>query len=427
MKDVLAAKPIRYRALLYKVFIASLLLHVVAILLVSPVVLYSYFFRREVTFEPAPEAERRLEPRKLQYKVHVQETQKRSGRPQVQPRLTADRVADLALPDIKLEIAPIKNPNLPRMANFSSSGVGIGIGDGEGNEGLSMGQSSVNFFGVRARGERVFLIIDVSASMLEDLRGGYNGFKLVKDEVGRMIKNLSPGTFFNVGTFAHSFDQFKDGMVLASTDNKQAAISWLAKYNTPNGKLETYSPNRELPVEIESYKVGQGDKGGTTRQDLALAHALSQGADAVFIMTDGQPRLMRHLTEEEWEDWKKKYWSEAEKARVAAAREKEKKLLEDENKRRAKRGLPPKVEMEYGIAELKWPEMPRESMIDYIDALQKKLYLDQKKKQARIYVIGYETLPEDEEFLRQIARKNGGTFRHLKNLVKDTRYVDTKP
>ncbi len=421
--SALPAKKPRTRSLLWTVFMASLLLHVAAILVISPIVLYSYFFKREVAFTPAPEVERRLEPRKLQYKVHVQETQKRSGRPQVQPRLTADRLSDVALPDIKLDIAPIKNPNLPRMANFSGSGVGTGFGDGEGSGGLSAGLSSVNFFGVRAQGERVFIIIDVSASMVEDLRGGFNGFKLVKDEVGRLIKNLSPGTFFNVGTFAHSFDQFKDNLVLASPDNKQAAISWLSKYNMPNGRLETFSPDNELPVEVDTYKVGKGDKGGTTRQDLALAHAMKQGADAIFMMTDGQPRLMRHLTDEEWEEWKKKYWTDAEKARVAAAREREKKALEEENKRRAKRGLPPKVENEYGIAELKWPEMPRESMIDYIAALQKQLYVDSKKRPARIYVIGYETLPEDEEFLRQIARKNGGTFRHLKNLVKDNRYA----
>jgi hypothetical protein len=409
---------VRFRGLLYKVITLSLLLHIGLILLASPLVLYSYFFRREVQFEPPPEAVRTIEPRKLEYKVHVQETQKRSGRPQVQPRLTADRVSDLALPDLKLEVAPIRNPNLPRMVNFASAGIGTGMGDGQGNEGMSLGQSAVNFFGVSARGERVFLLVDVSASMLEDLRGGHNGFKLVKDELGRMIKGLAPGTFFNVGAFAHSFDTFKDRMVLASADNKAAALSWLAQYNTPGGRLETHSNNTELPVEVESYRVGRADKGGTTRQDLALGSALAQGADAIFMITDGQPRLMRHLTDEEWEDWKKKYWSEAEQERVARDRERESRALEEENKKRARRGLPPKVEDEYGIAALKWPEMPREAMLDYLDALQKQLYTEQKKKPARIYVIGYETLEADEVFLRQIARQHGGTFRRLKNLIK---------
>jgi len=411
-------KPIRVRSLLYKVFVLSLLLHVGLILLASPLVLYSYFFRREVNFEPPPEVERTIEPRKLEYKVHVQETQKRSGRPQVQPRLTADRLSELSLPDLKIEIAPIKNQNIPRMVNFASAGIGTGLGDGQGNEGLSLGQSSVNFFGVRARGERVFILVDVSTSMLEDQRGGYNGFKLVRDELSRLIKGLSPGTFFNVGAFAHSYDQYKDNMVLASADNKQTAISWLARYNTPGGKVETHSANTELAVELDTYKPGRADKGGSTRQDLAIAAAMSQGADSLFMITDGQPRLMRHLTEEEWEDWKKKYWTDSEIKKVEQARERERKALEEENKKRARRGLPPKVDSEYGVAALRWPEMPRESMLDYIDALQKKLYLEQKKKTARIYIIGYETLPEDEQFLRQLARKNGGTFRHLKNLVK---------
>ena len=413
-----AAKPIKVRSLLYKVFTLSLLLHIGLVLLASPLVLYSYFFRREVAFEPPPEIERTIEPRKLEYKVHVQETQKRSGRPQVQPRLTADRLSDLALPDLKIEVAPIKNPNIPRMVNFASAGIGTGLGDGQGNEGLSLGQSSVNFFGVRAQGERVFILVDVSSSMLEDIRGGYNGFKLVRDELARLIKGLSPGTFFNVGAFAHSYDQFKDNMVIASTDNKQTAIAWLSRYNTPGGQTETHSANTELAVEIDTYKVGRADKGGSTRQDLALSGAMAQNADAIFMITDGQPRLMRHLTDEEWEDWKKKYWSEAEMKKVEDARAKEREALAEENKKRARKGLPPKVDNEYGVAALRWPEMSRETMLDYLDALQKKLYTDQKRKPARIYVIGYETLEEDEAFLRQLSRKNGGTFRHLKNLVK---------
>jgi hypothetical protein len=413
-----AAKPIKVRSLLYKVFILSLLLHIGLVLLASPLVLYSYFFRREVAFEPPPEIERTIEPRKLEYKVHVQETQKRSGRPQVQPRLTADRLSDLALPDLKIEVAPIKNPNIPRMVNFASAGIGTGLGDGQGNEGLSLGQSSVNFFGVRAQGERVFILVDVSSSMLEDIRGGYNGFKLVRDELARLIKGLSPGTFFNVGAFAHSYDQYKDNMVIASTDNKQTAIAWLSRYNTLGGQVETHSANTELAVEVDTYKVGRADKGGSTRQDLALSGAMAQNADAIFMITDGQPRLMRHLTDEEWEDWKKKYWSEAEMKKVEDARAKEREALAEENKKRARKGLPPKVDNEYGVAALRWPEMPRETMLDYIDALQKKVYTEQKRKPARIYVIGYETLEEDEAFLRQLARKNGGTFRHLKNLVK---------
>jgi len=411
-------KPFRARSLLYKVFVISLLMHIALILLASPLVLYSYFFRREVNFQPAPEVQRTIEPRKLEYKVHVQETQKRSGRPQVQPRLTADRLSELSLPDLKIEVAPIKNQNIPRMVNFASAGIGTGLGDGQGNEGLSLGQSSVNFFGVRAKGERVFILVDVSTSMLEDLRGGYNGFKLVKDELSRLIKGLSPGTFFNVGAFAHSYDQFKDNMVLASAENKETAITWLSRYNTVGGKVETHTPNTEIAVDIETYKVGQGDKGGTTRQDLGIAAAMSQSADSVFMITDGQPRLMRHLTEEEWVAWKNKYWTESEVKGTELARERERKAFAEENEKRAKKGLPPKVESEYGIAALRWPEMPRESMLDYIDAIQQKLYLDQKKKPARIYVIGYETLEEDESFLRQIAKKNGGTFRHLKNLVK---------
>ena len=40
----------RAKSLLYKVFTASLMMHIGLILLASPLVLYSHFFRREVSF-----------------------------------------------------------------------------------------------------------------------------------------------------------------------------------------------------------------------------------------------------------------------------------------------------------------------------------------------------------------------------------------
>ncbi len=415
-KDKGGVIPFRQRSLLYKVLVVSLLFHVALVILASPLVLYSYLFRREVSFEAPADRERRIEPRKLEYKVRVKEQQKKSGRPRVQPRLTAARVSELSLPDIKLEVAPITHKALPQMRNFSLSGVGKGLGDGEGDSGLSMGQSSVNFFGIRAEGERIFFLVDVSESMLEDERGGQEGFKAVKDDISGMLNRLSPGTFFNVLTFAHTVDVFRDKMLLAGDDNKRAAIAWLQPYNE-GANIRTRSSNDKPIFEIDGIPQAES---GVTRHDLALNHAFAQGADTVFMITDGEPRLIKKLTEKEWDDWKRRYWTDAAVAKVKREREAYDKALAAENERRAKRGLAPK-RLEYGLPELPYPEMSPNEVIAYLDALQKACYLDKGAKPARVYIVGYETTPDSETLLREISRKNSGRFRHLKNLAKGKR------
>lgn len=400
----------RQRSLLYQTLVISLVAHVVLILLASPLILSSYIFRRDVAFKPPPKTDRRLEPRKLEFKVRIQEAQKKSGRPQVQPRLTANRLADLSLPDLPLAIAPIRNKALPTLRNFTSSGIGSGIGDGAGNDGLSLGQSAVNFFGVSARGERIVFLLDVSESMLEDRRGGEERFAVVKAEIGRMIQRLSGGTFFNIVAFAHTVDLFRDKLVLASEENKRAAAAWITPYNQ-GGRIRTVSNNDRPLVDITNTVVAGS---GVTRHDLALNYAAGHGADVIFMLTDGEPRLIRKLTPEEWTDWEQKHWTPAVRAKVKREREAYDRALEEENQKRKKIGRAPR-HLEYGLPELPYPEMTAGEVINYIKALQSVCYLSAHRKPAQIYIVAYEPEAGAEGLLREMAMENGGRFRILQS------------
>jgi len=404
----------KQKSLLWKVLMISLALHVVIVLIAGPLVIFSHVFKREVLFEPGPEPIRRIDPRELQFKVNVKEVHEKSGRPRVQPRMTAARVSDFALPAIDIEVAMIKSKALPTLKNFSDFGMGSGLGTGKGSGGLGVGESGVNFFGIKARGERIAFLIDVSPSMLEDSRGGLQGFATIKEEIGRMVNRLSPGTFFNAVTFSHDVDIYSPKMLLANRQNKKALKEWLAPYNTDSASQRYGSlyANYMPQTTVENFNPLDG----TTRLDMALTAAFEQGADTVFLLTDGVPKIRKELTPDKWREWQKKYHSKVEQRKVARLREKWQKEMDRENKKRAKKGLPPKIVE--NPPSLLQPTITEKEVLEYIQELQKQLYKDKNRKESRIHVVGYETDKATESFLRLISRENHGRFRRLSSNFK---------
>src|SRR3989344_265940 len=89
------------------IFLASLALHAAIIFAVGGVIVFKYFKKAPVQFKsPPPTVVQRIEPRKLEYKVRMQESQKKSGRPTVTPRLTAQSIGSISLPEIKTQMQP---------------------------------------------------------------------------------------------------------------------------------------------------------------------------------------------------------------------------------------------------------------------------------------------------------------------------------
>ncbi len=170
--------------------------------------------------------------------------------------------------------------------------------------------------------------------------------------------------------------------------------------------------NYKPSVVVESYRAMDG----TTRIDLALTAALEQGADTVFLLTDGAPRIRKQLPPEQWKEWQARYHNKAEQEKVAREREKWDDHVATVNEKRAKKGLPPVVVE--NPPSLKHPTVSDAEVIDYIDTLQKMLYSEKKLKQCRIHVVAYETDKESEIFLRKLVADNHGRFRKLRSNFK---------
>jgi hypothetical protein len=434
-------------------FSISVLIHAAVIALLGGVVVFKVLERPPAQFKPPPPPAKvtKLEPRKLQHKIKIREQQQNSGRPRVSPRLTANRVSGISLPEI--EVDPMAEPvktNIRKSLgkNFSKDGLGTGFGSGTGSGGLGLGTSTVSFFGINAKGERIAFIVDLSRSMVEDEKGGLDGIVVMKDELKKMVEKLNDGTFFNLIFFDDNVDIFKPKLVVAKSDSKKEADAFISPYYSEYGKelLQNYSEDKRswpsatrlrnytMPM-MEARNKYVGDGGHTNSQiDAPLVAAFQMQADTIFIISDGAPIFQRALFGKELEVYEKKVaeaqerWAkvmEKDRAKIEKANkestEKYWKEVDAENAKRARQGLPPKVIEQGGPVGVGMsvgrPNLSTTETIDYVRALAAELYGDDKRKFPRIYTVAYGADAAGESFLKALAQEFHGKFKRIRGLA----------
>ncbi len=271
-------------------FIISLLFHAALVLVAGGFIISHVFLNREATFTGQPPPMKSYEPQKLEFKVKVSKQQKSSSRPAVMPRLSAAKTSDISLPDVKMDPKLVQTSFQPKFKAVQGMGVGAGLGNGYGVGGFGQGVSNFDFFGIKGRGEKIAVLVDVSVSMVEEEKGGVPGFVRVKERVNSVLAALKEGTMFNVVVFADSASVWKENLVVANDENKSKAKSFIAPFNSNMQNLGLTSGN------VTDDPKGLPADGGTTRLDLALNVCFQQGADTILIITDGKPQVMSRLT-----------------------------------------------------------------------------------------------------------------------------------
>jgi len=160
--------------------------------------------------------------------------------------------------------------------------------------------SAVNFFGVKGEGTNVYFVVDVSDSMVEQDKGGIEGYKNLKDKLGQMIQSLAPETNFNIVFYGDAADLFMPTSVSATPENQKAAIKFLEQYMASTAKRGNITRNYQPKI------TTLPSMGGTSRMDLGLAAAFEGRADTIFVLTDGKPVIRRAMDEKEREEYRKK-------------------------------------------------------------------------------------------------------------------------
>ena len=160
--------------------------------------------------------------------------------------------------------------------------------------------SAVNFFGVKGEGTNVYFVVDVSDSMVEQDKGGIEGYRNLKDKLGKMVQSLAPETSFNIVFYGDAADLFMPTSVSATPENQKAAIKFLEQYMASTAKRGNISRNYKPKI------TTLPSMGGTSRMDLGLAAAFEGRADTIFVLTDGKPVIRRAMDEKEREEYRKK-------------------------------------------------------------------------------------------------------------------------
>lgn len=285
-----AGKRVSQSAVIRRSFYASLVFHGTLLIVAGVFVISHVFYNRQSTFTGQPPPMKTYEPKKLEFKVKVSKQQRSSSRPSMAPRMVSTRVnANVALPEIKMDAKAVKTSFQPKFKAFGGSGLGNGLGGGYGLGGFGAGVSAFDFFGIRGRGDKIAILVDVSVSMVEDENGGPKGYARVRDRINKVIDALNEGALFNVIVFADAASAFEKQMLVATDDNKTKAKQFLRPYNT-EGNYGLTSGN------LSPASIGLPAVGGTTRLDLALTAAFEQGADTILIISDGFPRVKKGIT-----------------------------------------------------------------------------------------------------------------------------------
>ena len=423
----------------------SLGLHLALLFSAGAIVISHIFYNRESTFKGTPPPPKAYDPRQLEFKVRVTKQARSSSRPSLAPRMVSSKAGlDLALPEIKVDAKVIKTSFQSKFKAVSGRGIGAGLGTGYGTAGFGVGVSSVNFFGIQARGEKVAILMDVSVSMVEEEKGGPAGYARVKQRCEEVMDALSDGSLFNAIVFADAASAFTTNLVIASTDNRSKAKLFIRQFNT-EGNYGLSQGN------LSPSEIGLKAYGGTTRLDLALTAAFEQGADTILVISDGAPKVKRGYTADQLSAFraKEEQWYQAHAADVRAW-EADRGGGGGGGEGAEKIWIPPTPARPPGKAPLKegvqadpgapaieghWqvvrnggrpkpqaPPIPDPGFWSLTDFLQhlamlhQKLYLEKGKKPPVIHCIGYQIDKEGHNFLMGLAKAYHGDYRRVKAL-----------
>ena len=270
--------------------LGSLVFHGSLLLVAAVFVISNIFYNRESTFVSQPPPMKSYEPRKLEFKVKVSKQQRSSSRPSMAPRLVSTRTtASITMPEIKMDAKAVETSFQPKFKAFGGTGLGSGLGTDYGLGGFGNGVSAFDFFGIRGRGDRIVILVDVSVSMVEDDKGGPRGYTRVKNRINEVIDALNEGAMFNLVVFADAASSFETNVVVATEYNKTRAKTFLRGFNT-EGNYGLTAGN------LQTDNSGVPAAGGTTRLDIALTAAFEQGADTILIISDGKPEVKKGVT-----------------------------------------------------------------------------------------------------------------------------------
>ncbi|MFA7369727.1 MAG: hypothetical protein WC334_08800, partial [Kiritimatiellales bacterium] len=258
--------------------ITSFVIHLLIIIFAGSVVAVRYVQKQNAELIARTENRPKLERKKLQASARVEQLQKRALTSKLVSKKVSVANPEFVLPDtgkigaLKTQKLRLPGADAGRALNSLSRAPGIG-------------PSRIDFFGVRAEGEKVVFIIDASAAMLDERTGGAATYEYIKDELSKIVSGLKPAMLFNLVFYDQQrVYMFRPNLVPATRETAGELTEWMQAVNRDPAQagLLPEQNNYQAPV-LYDTAVGADAQGWL----LALQAALEQQSDTVMILGPG--------------------------------------------------------------------------------------------------------------------------------------------
>ena len=258
--------------------LTSVAIHLLLIIFAGSIVAVRYVQKQSAELIARTETRPKLERRPLQTPQKVEQLQKRALTSKLVSKKASFSNPEFVLPDtgtigsLKTQKFALPGADAGRVLRNLSRMPGIG-------------PSRINFFGLRAEGEKAVFIIDASSLMLEEKTGGFSTYEYIKEELVKLVSELNPSVLFNV--IFHDQQRvfiFRPGMVPAARKNKAERAEWVPTViPDPEQASLGDAQHNYLPQEAYDTAVGSDARGWL----LALQAAMEQQPDTVLMLGPG--------------------------------------------------------------------------------------------------------------------------------------------
>ena len=261
--------------------VVSILVHVILATVAGIWIVAQYIQSEPPKFVAPPLPKIKVPPQSRQHRMNLAAHAGLASKPTFKKRLVSLRPTAFSLPEApKVSMDNMLTPDPSSMATsmvtgLSGSGVGQGAGTGfgiggAGGKGLGTG---INFMGVKASGQRILLLFDVSKSVVNKAEKSGIPLAKIKEETLSMIDKLPVDSRFGIIQFVRNYKPFQTELIPATQPNRDLARKW---------------------VETEWNESGQMGRGGRSVVSpepnglppiLKAAYAMKP--DVIFLISDG--------------------------------------------------------------------------------------------------------------------------------------------
>jgi hypothetical protein len=308
--------------------LVSLGIHAVLLVVAVSFVAVSVITKEEKVFEAKPVNRPKMKLKKLQVPVNIKK--KKTQKPKLRKRILVKPKLNQTMPDIKM-------PEITGVKGGLGGGAGTGLGGGAA---LGFNMPEISVFGVKGRGEKIFIVLDSTPWMMLDEMGGIPAYEIIKTELVKILGGLPSTVLFNIAVYDRNeaYVLFPK-MSPASAVNVAKVEAWLKPLNAVKAQMA----DKDYGVKTlgaGSQRITENfamDPVKNVRQWLRPAFlSMKEQADAVFLLTEGWGEIYHNEKEA-------KPWPESKRKRFQEYYAKAKQKLAKENAERRAEGRPPRV------------------------------------------------------------------------------------